>query len=137
MDLGQAAIAEVVRLHEVIEAWICGTCDEATYRAGFADRLHPDMVIVEPSGKTVRAEQILPSIRDLGASNPAFRIRIEAALVVWQSPDIAAVTYVERQEGATRASNPVNARRSTALIERGSPLIWRHLHETWLPAPVD
>lgn len=137
MDLGQAAVEEVVRLHEVIEAWIRGTCNEGAYRAGFADRLAPDMRIVEPSGGTVSAQTILPAIQKLGGSNSAFRIQIEAPHVVWQGEGLAVVTYIERQEGAIRAPKAENARRSTALIEPGPPPIWRHLHETWLPAPSD
>ena len=44
-------------------------------------------------------------------------------------------TYEEYQKGARNSVRAENARLSTVLFERKSDerLIWRHIHETWLP----
>lgn len=127
-----AAIAEIVRLHEVIAAWFNGTLDPERFGPDFADALHADFENVQPSGTVRTRAELIEPIRAAYGQNPAFRITIEHPRVIATWPGLILATYVEYQRGA-RNSAPENRRRATVLFEVHERLLWRHLQETGLP----
>lgn len=135
MDLATVA-AEITRLHDIIAGWFRGEIAPDRFEPDFAERLHPEFENVQPSGHVLALTDLLEPIRSAHGANPDFRIAIEEPrlLATWPASATCLASYVEAQSGA-RNSAPQNRRRATALFEADGPrLIWRHLHETALPA---
>jgi len=122
---------EIVRLHEVIEAWYRGTLDRASFEAGFTAALHPAFEIVAPDGTSVGRAAIVDAVRAGAATASEFRIEIDAARIIRAAEGVVLAGYIERQWGAPSAEGRETARRATVLFEVGERLLWRHLHETW------
>lgn len=127
-----AALREVVELHDVFTAWLGsgeGTLDRV--EAVLADEFR----MIDPAGRLLDRTAVMTIIGDArGRMGQGFRIEIEAAEAAAVGADHVLLTYVERQhQGAT-----TTARRSTAILrtqERApSGLVWVHLQETWTSA---
>jgi hypothetical protein len=132
---------EVRDLHEIIRAWLAGTCpdDDATF-AGFADALDADFVIISPRGVPTGRRELLKEFRAAhGALGGDFELWIDECRLRAAGPDWLLGTYEEWQ----RAGGETTARLSTVLFFRDTGarngLRWRHLHETWIEgrAPSD
>jgi len=136
MRLETAAEREIVDLHRFFDAWFTGRVpgDETTL-ARFGDVLADDFEIVSPRGTKVDRAAILGAVRAAhGRHAPgAFRIWIET--VAARPADAASVlaTYEEWQD----QDGVRLGRLASAVLTRrdGLPhgLVWRHVHETWLP----
>ena len=131
--------AEIEALHDFIAAWFRGETLESAehFRAGLADRLAPDLVNIQPAGRTLTREDLLSAIeRGYGAS-PRFAIAIRDVQIRCASEQTGLVlaTYAEVQRGA-RNSAPENTRISTVLLQRfgtSGRFTWLHIHETAVP----
>ena len=138
MNAGPLFVGEVVRLHEVIEAWTTGRLPE-TYAAfaGFADALGPDFLIINPQGSAEPRGHVVPRFRERhGARGPSFRITIDNAALRLTQGDHALVTY---QEIWSLGEEPAGTILSSAWLRREDTapggVLWLHLHETWLTPP--
>ena len=128
---------EIVRLHDFFTGWFTGALPEDAFEEGVAARLHPDFENVQPAGKALSREVLLNGLRAAHGSNPEFRIEIRDTRTLGDWPDCGLIlaSYVEVQFGALNSTPADNLRRSTVFFERGANrLIWRHVHETSLPA---
>jgi hypothetical protein len=129
--------AEIVRLHDFFTGWFTGALPGDTFEDGVAGRLHPAFENVQPAGKALTRDVLLNGLRAAHGSNPGFRIEIRETRLLGNWPDCGLVlaSYVEAQFGARNTTPPDNLRRATVLFERGAKgLIWRHVHETAMPA---
>lgn len=134
-----AGRAEIEDLHRFLVGWLGGTLPrtEAAF-AAFASVLAPDFAIVGPRGVVTERAALLSELEAAhgvhAGPGKAFAIRIENVALRREGDGIALFTYEEWQDigGA-----PANARISTVLFDRHAAapngLVWRHLHETWLP----
>ena len=131
---------EIEAVHRFISAWFCGDVPRSADRfsAGLGDRLAPDLVNIQPSGRMLTRDALLASIENGHGANPLFRIEIEDVQMRYiGGDDLVLATYVERQSGALQ-SNPENSRISSVLMRRRpgtGALEWLHIHET--AAPTD
>ena len=129
--------AEIERLHEFLAGWLGGGLPrtEAAF-AGFAGVLAPEFVIISPTGEATEGIVLMAGLEAAHGAHAgkAFAIRIENVRPRRAMGGLALLTYEEWQEidGAI-----VNARLSSVLFERDEAapngIVWRHLHETWLP----
>ena len=133
MDLMAAAEAEVVARHRFFVAWFTGRAAEVEMdrtRRVFAD----DFRMIGPDGAVQEGAAVIAMLEAMrGKSPPDFAIRVDLRDARMIGTHSALVMYDEHQsKGGTS-----NARRSSAIfsLERTVPenLVWRHLHETWLP----
>ena len=133
--------AEIERLHDFLAGWLGGALPrgDAAF-AQFANVIAPEFVIVSPTGVATEGMVLMAGLEAAhGAhADKAFAIRIEdvrlRSAMGGARGGQALLTYEEWQEiGGTI----VNARLSSVLFERDDTapgsLLWRHLHETWLP----
>ena len=133
--------AEVVRLHEMIEAWLAGSIldTDATYLR-FSDAMAEDFEIISPSCSRSDRQAIVSSFRAAhGSRGPEFSVAIKNIRTRLLSPPLALLTYEEWQYEEGRAT----ARFSTVLLRdepsRPGGVAWVHLQETWLPglSPIE
>ena len=135
----QRVAQEIVALHGFLAGWLNGAlpASEAGFAAGLEARLHPDFVNIQPAGELLRRDELLRQIRAGHGASPGFKIEIRAVTLqqVMDQGSAVLATYEEYQKGARNSARAENARLSTVLFERKSDerLIWRHIHETWLP----
>lgn len=130
---------EIADLHSFLTDWLNGAmpASAANFAAGLEARLHPGFVNIQPSGELLRRDDLLRQIRAGYGASPDFKIKIRAVRLhhaLDQASTILA-TYEEYQKGARNSARAENARLSSVLFEDRSDegLIWRHIHETWLP----
>ena len=132
--------AEVVELHEFLEAWSNAELpDTDAAFARFADVLDASFVLIGPAGGQAGREPIVEAIRHAHGRwrDAPGRIRVENLIVRQASPELVVATYEEwhDREGASRG------RLSTVVFgpDDAAPngLVWRHLHEVWLPATAE
>lgn len=127
-------------MHEVIAGWTTGaTANTDDSYAQFTAALAPGFMIINPDGVAENRANIVSRFRDLHGSRAGrdFRIEIHEPVVHRASDDVTLVSYHEHWfEGAEERSVII----ATALFEPApaapGALAWRHLHETWLRAPV-
>lgn len=128
---------EVVRLHEMIEAWLAGSIpdsDEAYRR--FSAAMADDFEIISPSGARSDRAGIVSSFRNAhGTRDAQFLVAIKNVKTRLLRSPLALLTYEEWQFDNGKAT----ARLSTVLLRQDSStpggVAWVHLHETWLPEP--
>lgn len=120
------AQAEIVRHHQVIEAWLRGDADDF---APFAAAQAPDFTMVGPDGEALSAEQVLQWVQASHGQAPDVRIDIRDVRVVSASGELIVATYQEWQLGRGRLSTVVLRHEPAAP----GGLTWLHLHESWLP----
>ncbi len=127
---------EIVQLHQFFEDWYHGRIENSDAAfSRMAGVMAKPFTIIFPSGGLRQRGDILRLVREgygrwRGSNN---RIWIENVTLRWQEDDICLLTYEEWQE----AEGKRTARLSTVLFQAqpGPPngLVWRHVHETWLP----
>ncbi|HUG62402.1 MAG TPA: DUF4440 domain-containing protein [Methylomirabilota bacterium] len=131
-DLFARAAREVADSHDLFQAMGRG---EAQFDAAIFDRtMPPGFRLVTPDGAVMERAEIVAHLADLARlGDPAFEIRIHDVAESWRSEAGVVLTYVEAQ---VRRGVPTR-RRSTALFlpDDAAPnrVVWRHLHETWMP----
>lgn len=127
---------EIKALHQFFQDWFNGTLprtEESFVR--FSSVMGSDFEIVSPQGQLVARS---PLLERLEAAHGIYRdqpcrIWVENPRVRQVAADLWLATYEEWQdrEGQTRG------RLSSALFQARSTapngVIWRHVHETWLP----
>jgi hypothetical protein len=132
-DLAAAAIREAIDLHDVFAAWLgSGEADFTRIEAA----LDPAFRMVPPEGGLVTREQVLGRLAGAaGARGAAFRIAVEAPLVLATPPGHILLHYLERQWMAGAET----LRRSSVLFradaEGPNGLRWLFVQETWIAPP--
>lgn len=135
MTLTAAAEREIVALHRFFDAWFTGRVpgDEATL-ARFSGVLADDFEIVSPGGNRLGRGAILDFVRAAHGRHAPGRFRLWIERVAARPLDAGHVlaTYEEWQEQDGERRGRLS---SAVLARRDGPhgLVWRHLHETWLP----
>ncbi|MEO0820446.1 MAG: hypothetical protein AAF074_08470 [Pseudomonadota bacterium] len=132
-----AASVEIVRMHDFFGAWFRGDLAAAAFEPDCLSRLAPGFENVQPSGRVLTLADLMEPIRAARGTNPAFRIEIREPRLLGAYPEAGLIhaSYVEAQFGARNTHPPDNLRRSTVLFAaEGDRLIWRHIHETAMPA---
>ncbi len=133
--LSGALQADVEAVHVFISAWFRGDVarDRREFDRQLAQRFHPEMINIQPSGRALNMTELLEPIFEAYGSNPDFQISIREFRLVAVMGEFAMATYIEDQTGARNSTPPDNSRISSVLFElrgaEGRP-VWRHLHET-------
>ena len=132
---------EIEAVHRFIAGWFRG--DEPAgaepFKAGLAARLVPGFINIQPAGRLLTREMLLPAIERGHGTNPRFEIEIRdvALRFVHAEGGLVLATYTELQYGAIHSTPADNARVSTVLLERSQAgLLWHHIHETACPMPT-
>jgi hypothetical protein len=127
--LATAATQEVKALHAAFVELVTGRSSDL---GRCAAALAADFEMVTPEGACLGREAVLAALRTARAGAD-FRITISAIRPIWDRGDSLLLQYVEQQYRDDRTT----WRRSTALFEAcaAAPcgVVWRYLHETWMP----
>jgi hypothetical protein len=127
--LATAATDEIKALHAAFVELFAGRSSDL---GRCAAALAADFEMVTPEGACLGREAVLAGLRTARA-DADFRITISAIRPIWDRGDSVLLQYVEQQYRDGRT----NWRRSTALFEALAEapcgVVWRYLHETWMP----
>jgi hypothetical protein len=126
-NFNDRALAEIDGLHRVLQRWFRaeGTQDPAPMLLHF----DPKYTMVAPSGKLLTLDTFRAALPSLWGSRPGLIMEISGETLVHAGPDLAVMTYQERQHLA----GTVTDRFSTVLmLNRNGHPVWRHLQETLL-----
>ena len=134
--------AEIEDVHRFIAGWFRGDmpADAGRYQSELAARLAPGFVNIQPAGRVLTREVLLPAIEHGHGTNPRFQIQIRDVELrfVGAGDGLVLATYMELQRGAMQSTPPDNARVSTVLLQRAEHgFSWLHIHETACPFPAD
>lgn len=135
--------AEIRALHRAIADWFNGALPntDAAFETHLGARIDPGLINIQPSGQALTAPDLLGPMRASHGANPDFRIRIDNVRLIdgGNRPDGPHVALYEEYQTGARNSASENRRISTAIFQRDPAtgrLIWRHIHETWLPGDL-
>jgi len=124
---------EVERMHKFFETWFSGALLREEFDLHFISRFDSDFVLIPPTGTPLGLEELSSRILDGHGSNPSLSISIRNLMVRCAAGDQILATYEEWQRNPM-ASPSENVRVATVLLKNRNPLLWLHVHETWLPA---
>ena len=132
----EVILAEIEQLHAFFEGWFLGTLpqDDQTF-ARFEGALSSGFSIIGPAGVEFDRAGVLEMVRGAHGSRSGedFAIWIESVRVRRCGTESCLATYEEWQgpegSGEGRLSSVVFELDDTAP----TGLLWRHVHETWLP----
>ena len=127
---------EIEDLHAFFVGWFGGSLDAGVFEARFLDRFAEDLVFVPPAGRLLGLDDLASSVRAGHATNPEFRVAIRRVQIQREFDGHVMATYEEWQRNALASTPPDNGRIASVLFEKGQRLVWRHIHETWLPDDV-
>ena len=125
--------AEIEALHQFFVGWFSGALPPHSFETSFLPRFSQDLVFIPPAGHQLGLEELAASVRKGHASNPDFRVSIRNVRICREFPTLVIATYEEWQRNALASTPPDNGRVATVVFERGEPLRWLHIHETWVP----
>lgn len=125
--------AEITRLHEFFVDWFSGAVSPEALEDALVSRLHVQLLYVTPDGNRLSRDQLVAMLRKAHGSNSDFRIEVRDVVVRHESSEHLLITYTEVQHGARNSKQSDNARMTTALLSRTTPLVWLHIHETAIP----
>ena len=128
---------EIEELHDVFETYFLGTTDSLDRVEAV---LSDDFTIVGPHGVTSSRADTVKALRAGHAHTSSLRITITDARLLVAEADVLVASYVENHELATGT----NHRQSTVVFSQAGAdgaapngLLWRRVHETWLPGRDD
>jgi len=133
-DLLTVVRREIVEIHDFFTDWFNGSVDRDQLEVRLLSRLHPDFLIISPAGDAQNVENIRAGFPRAYGTNTDFRIQVRDVEIRQKIGSLILATYTEWQTGARDSGDSNNARLTTVLLEEGQPIIWRHIHETSLPA---
>ncbi len=133
IDLHQQAAIEITRLHDFFQAWYRGELEPSAF-ASFENALDANFQIITPDGHLLPRERILQAVRQQAGSDASAVLEIRHVEPVAVDQHIAVFRY---QEWQSSADDKPRGRLSTVVFKRDAAasngLIWRQVHETWLP----
>ncbi len=127
---------EIVDLHDFFTAWFNGSAKYDALETDFLSYLHEDILFIPPEGHALTAPMIRAGFEKGYATNINFKTEIRDIQIRHHYDKMALVTFTEWQTGAVQSAQSNNARITTALIEAGDTIKWRHIQETWLPEEI-
>jgi hypothetical protein len=136
-SLDERCRAEVVELHQFLEAWSNAELpanEEAFSRFGAV--IAPGFSIVDPDGSVVERPPIVDAIRAAHGrwkARPG-RIRIENFRLRHAAGGLALATYEEWHELPGGTTGRVSTVLFGANPSTPNSVEWLHLHEVWMPA---
>lgn len=129
--------AEIIRLHDFFVEWMTGQLDKTDDNfARFSGSMSDDFYIVAPSGQLTERDALVNGLHATHNQRVGLRIWIENVALRHILGDTVIATYEEWQtfDGKT------TARLSTVVFTQDDSvpngLLWRCVHETWLPNDV-
>lgn len=125
---------EIIRLHDFFEEWMTGTIEQSDKNfSRFSDSMGDSFYIVAPSGQLTQREGLIKGLYSTYNQRSNMRIWIENVQVHHILDDTVIATYEEWQT----LDNKTTARLSTVVFTYdetvANHLLWRCVHETWLP----
>ena len=133
-SLEERCRAEVVELHQFLEAWFNAELPRTNETfARFADALDPSFVIIGPEGEASGYSAIVDAVRasyGRWRETPG-RIRIENFRLRQSDGGLALATYEEWHE-LEEESGRVSSVLFGADEAGPNGLVWLHLHEVWI-----
>lgn len=138
MGLAETSAAEVRELHAFFEDWFTGERPRTDAEiARLENALGAGFQLLDPEGAVVPRSAIIDSVeqrhRAATDGKAPDRIEVEAIEPRFEREEVCLLTYEEHQ----RTEGTWRGRRSSALFEAApaapGDVVWRHLHETWLP----
>jgi len=132
-QLEDQARAEIESLHEFFVGWFSGALPRESFESNFLPRFSKEVVFIPPAGHQLSYTGLVDAIRGGYANNSDFRIAIRNVRLRHNLADHLVVTYEEWQRNALASTPPDNGRVATVIFEKGDPLRWLHIHETWVP----
>ena len=136
LELEEAVRGDVVALHEFFVGWYGGELPASALETEFLARLDPAFTIIMPSGVELDHETLSSAMQSAFGQKPGFRIEIRNVRLKYVTKNTILATYEEWQRNTREAAGEGTGRLSTVVMDRGVPLTWRHVHETWLPEEV-
>ena len=130
------AIKEVLDFHKFLVNAFAGNLDDdpLVRLAGF----HRNFTYILPEGGVIGYETLSGVMPSWRGAQPNIQIAIKILQSYQCGEDSCIVLYEEHQVGAASGDN---SRISSALFlsEPAAPsgVVWRHLHESWLPNQTD
>lgn len=125
----QEVIAEIIRLHDFICAWLQGDAWSDEFNAHLADALHTEFMKVQATGAELQKAALLGPIHDAYGVYPDLQITIEQPRTIATWPNKVLATYIERQSKPNR-STADTGHRSVVVFQRTDRLLWHRIHET-------
>ncbi|CDZ78736.1 hypothetical protein BN59_03049 [Legionella massiliensis] len=126
------AYDEVINLHIQIES-LLGNSRIEEDRLPFLSHFHPEFTMIQPNGILRDFAWLSHWYQTAAGSRPQVKISIENFKNIYSCSDNVIVAYEEYQQVTTVESL---RRSSTAIFvptnNSKQPLLWRHLHETWV-----
>lgn len=131
MTIITAVRGEILDAHVAIERLFTGEAAPADLD-GLLARFSDDFHLISPAGAMLDKADVRALFSRLYAARPGFSIVIDDVRIYPFSADSILATYREAQADAAGTRT---TRVSTAVLTKaGAGLVWRHLHETWVPA---
>jgi len=132
MNATNPCFDDVLSTHVLIREWLSGEATAPQHCADLLARFSPGFTMVSPGGKQLDAAGLTAFFQGAGGSRPGLQMRISDLVLIQESAAGATVSYREFQSmpGAENTE-----RLSTVVYEKtpAGALLWRHLHETWVP----
>lgn len=127
---------EIIRLHDFFVEWMTGIISQTDKNfARFAKSTSDDFYIVAPSGQLTQHEDLVKGLYNTYNKRQNLQIWIENVVVRHELDDVIVATYEEWQ--SFKADDKITARLSTVVFTKDdmlpNNLLWRCVHETWLP----
>lgn len=134
-ELMESWLREVHELHDHFVAFFLGTTDSLDRVASvFAE----DFTMVTPDGASPTRQQILDGIGAGHGHADSLTISISEAELLFKDDTTVVATYVESQQVNAK---PATHRIATVVFAKDvsapNGLLWRRVHETWMPAHGD
>ncbi len=127
---------EIVDLHDFFTAWFNGSVERDQLEPRFFSHLHEDIVFIPPEGHLLTGPMLKEGFVKGYGTNPDFRIQIRDVVVRHEIDNFVIASYTEWQVGATLSEHANNGRVTSVFMDIGTRIIWRHIHETWLPDSI-
>lgn len=132
-ELENAVRQEVEDLHAFFVGWYNGDLPESAYETAFLAKLDSGFTIILPSGVELNYGELCSAMKASFGKKKGFQIEIRKVRLVKSAETMVVATYEEWQHNDQEGPDSATARVSTVVFERGEVLLWRHVHETWLP----
>ena len=132
ISLADRAADEVRALHATFVALFTGRSnDYARCAATLAD----DFWMISPDGLCLDRDRVLEVVAT-AAAPPDFLISIHNVRVIGEYPDSVLLHYIEEQYRNSKTTRRLSTALFTAETLAPFGVVWRFLHETWMPDAV-
>lgn len=134
--LAEQVRSEIEDLHRFFVGWFRGDLPQDSFQQGFLDRFDSEFLLIPPAGTLLSLAQLADGVKSAHNTNPKFRIAIRNVTIRRVFDGQVLATYEEWQRFALASRPPENARLASVIFKLGRPLVWLHIHETWMPQDV-